>query len=384
MRIGCLFLLLLFIQPSFGAVLNIGNNGTFTTSGNATYDGLTMGNSASLTVLSGHTLTINGSATSNNGLGITVQNGGTLIITGCLTGNNNFNLNIAGSITLGCIDVDNNGSLTVQGTGNVNVSGNITTGTNTTINVNLNGQLTVGGNVTVGPSVGGGQSTVNVNGTFHIEGQYNGPLPTTSGGTGHMDDLDQTFLPVLLPLTLKNLTLDCDGNQGTLFWTTSSENNTSYFSVLTSENGFDWKVTGTVQAAGYSIEEVNYTYTLRDLPQHTSYVKLEQFDHDGLFNELGTLSMNCAQSDEITIRSYPNPSNGNFNVKIEGIASNEANLYKIRITDLFGRELFAQQTEISSSSMIIPFNEMIQEKGQYIIEISDLNGLRKTAAHVID
>ena len=380
MRIGCLFILLLCIssQNLFGAVLSIGNNASFTTSGNATYTGLTMGNSASLTVLSGHTLTINGSATSNNGLGITVQTGGTLIITGCLTGNNNFNLNIAGDITLGCIDVDNNGSLTVQGTGSVTVTGNIITGQNTTINVALNGELTVGGNVTIGT----GTSSVAVNGTFHIEGQYSGPVPTSSSGNGNMDDLDQTFLPVLLPIVLKEMHIECTSNERTVSWTTASEFNTSHFSVLSSEDGIDWDVLGSVQAAGYSDTEVQYDYTIN--ASRVNYMQVVQFDKNGVFVELGILSAFCQSTESFEISTYPNPSSENFLVSVKGNEAVHSEISLVQVTDSYGRVLITKNVELTDGSSIIPIEVNNLNKGIYTVVISNNSGLYESCSHIVN
>jgi hypothetical protein len=370
-------LLLLFPGFLFGATLSIGNNGSFTTSGNATYTGLTMGNNSSLTVLSGHTLTINGAATSNNGLGITVQNGGTLIMTGCLTGNNNFNLNIAGDITLGCIDVDNNGSLTVQGTGNVTVTGNIVTGQNTTINVALNGELTVGGNVTIGT----GTSSVAVNGTFHIEGQYSGPIPTSSSGNGNMDDQDQTFLPVLLPIVLKEMHMECTSKERTISWTTASEFNTSHFSVLSSEDGIVWDVLGSVQAAGYSDTEVQYDYTIN--APRVNYMQVVQFDKNGVFVELGILSAFCQITEAFEISTYPNPSRDNFLVSLKGNEAVHSETSLIQIKDSFGRVLMTKNVELTDGSSIIPIEVNNLNKGIYTIVISNNSGLYKSCSHIV-
>ena len=61
--------------------LTISNNGSYSASTSESYTGLSLGNSAILTVVSGYVLTINGDAISNNGFGITVESNATLIIT---------------------------------------------------------------------------------------------------------------------------------------------------------------------------------------------------------------------------------------------------------------------------------------------------------------
>ncbi len=378
MQIRCFFLLLLLFPGFlFGAFLSIGNNDSFTSSGNATYTGLTMGNNSSLTVLIGHTLTINGAATSNNGLGITVQNGGTLIITGCLTGNNNFNLNIAGDITLGCIDVDNNGSLTVQGTGNVTVTGNIVTGQNTTINVALNGELTVGGNVTIGT----GTSSVTVNGTFHIEGQYSGVYPS---GSGNMDDLNESFLPAYLPVELKEIKLACIDDRVKIQWITATEYNSSHYSILHSLDGENWTVLSTILSAGVSTDEIEYSYIDIIRSQTSNYYKIIQNDIDGLYVDFGPLTSNCNSKLNQELSTYPNPSNGNFTLQISTSEQADAGIYTLNLREISGRVMNTQKIELEVGNTSIYFNDLKFNSGYYTVELIHESGRRKVTRHTMN
>ena len=99
--IGVMFISI--ASGSFAQTLTIANNQSYVTSSSETYTGLSLGNSAVLTVNSGHTLTINGSGTSNNGFGIVVQENAVLNITGVLNGNNNISLSISGEFIVGGI-----------------------------------------------------------------------------------------------------------------------------------------------------------------------------------------------------------------------------------------------------------------------------------------
>lgn len=382
MRFCCLKILTIFILITIysnGQSLNITNNQSHTTSGNATYTGLSMGNNASLTVVSPHTLTINGSATtstSNNT--ITVNNGATLTITGCLTDNNNITLNIYGNATIGCINFGNNGSLTIQGTGNLNITGNVVLGNSSNILVNLNGDLTVGGNVTVGS----GGSSVQVAGDFIINGQYSGPTPTgTSGNVGNMRDQNETFLPMYLPVELVEMFVKCQSFGKTIYWTTSSEHNSSHFDILNSKDGQKWDVIGSVNAAGNSTQELNYEFVDIDASRTKDYYKLIQYDKDGLFEEYGILISNCTNISDLIFISYPNPSQTNFSIMFTGITQNNMGNYVLNINDLNGQRVLHKQIHLEIGSNVILLDRQGIRNGLYTIDLSDENGIKHRIKH---
>jgi hypothetical protein len=86
--------------------------------------------------------------------------------------------------------------------------------------------------------------------------------------------------PVSLPVELTKFTATSHPDYNMIKWTTSSESNSDYYSLLSSEDGESWVEIRKENAAGNSIEEINYfyiDYTKREL----TYYKLRQFDKDG-------------------------------------------------------------------------------------------------------
>jgi hypothetical protein len=369
---------LLITTDTIGQTLNIGNNQSHTTSGNATYTGLSIGNNASLTVKSPHTLTINGTATTNNSNNtITVENGATLTITGCLTDNNNITLIINGNATIQCVNFGNNGILTVEGTGNLNINGNITAGQNTFLEVELNGNLSVGGNVTVGS----GGSSVIINGNFTIGGQYNGPTPS---GSGDMNDANEIFLPVYLPVDIKEMSVSWQSFGKTIYWTTSSEHNSSHFDILNSKDGHKWGVIGSVNAAGYSTQELNYEFVDIDASRTNDYYKLIQYDKDGLFEEYGILISNCTNISDLIFISYPNPSNANFSVMFSGVSPKIVGNYVLNLNDLNGQRVLHKEIHLETGSNVILLDRQGIRNGLYTIELSDENGIKHRIKHLFN
>jgi hypothetical protein len=76
-----------------------------------------------------------------------------------------------------------------------------------------------------------------------------------------------------------------------LKWSTASENNSDYFSIEVSTDGFSWKKIGEVKAAGNSNTKINYSYTHTFTEHRVHYYKLLQYDYDGMFKEYGPIGM---------------------------------------------------------------------------------------------
>ncbi|NCA19550.1 MAG: hypothetical protein EBS86_00205, partial [Crocinitomicaceae bacterium] len=87
-----------------------------------------------------------------------------------------------------------------------------------------------------------------------------------------------------LPVELIDFKATClEDNTVKLDWSTASENNSSYFDVMKSTNGTNWKVLENVLAAGNSTSLLNYHAIDRELSIGNVYYKLKQVDIDGKF-----------------------------------------------------------------------------------------------------
>jgi hypothetical protein len=104
---------------------------------------------------------------------------------------------------------------------------------------------------------------------------------STGYGYGEIEEYTvRMSAPVGLPVELTQFTATSHSDYNTIKWTTSSESNSDYYSLLSSEDGESWVEIRKETAAGNSVEELNYfyiDYTKREL----TYYKLRQFDKDG-------------------------------------------------------------------------------------------------------
>jgi|GEM_PF-2174402 len=129
-------------------------------------------------------------------------------------------------------------------------------------------------------------------------------------------------------------------------------------------------------------QQLTYSYSLPEVDSKADYVKLVQYDMNGVFVESGVLAIDCKRSETLTVSTYPNPSAENFFVKINGASNTNSNVITLRITDFFGRELQKSQHELSSEAVVLPIDASLQ-KGTYVVELTDENGIRKSATHCV-
>jgi hypothetical protein len=90
----------------------------------------------------------------------------------------------------------------------------------------------------------------------------------------------------VLPLQFLSFNASKKYNEVKLEWSTINEQNTDYFEVLQSDNGYNFKKIAELNAAGNTNEEVFYTHTTSTFPECTvHYYKIRCIDNDGKTSE---------------------------------------------------------------------------------------------------
>lgn len=284
------FIVFLVSLTSKSQTLSIGNNQTHNTSGNSNYSSIVLGNNSQLNVINNHVVNNTGNITSNNGIGITISPNATLNVVGCLTGVNNLDLIVSGTLTIGCVSINNNGYLNVSGSGTIQINGDLTAGSGTILAVDLGGELNVSGDVNITQST----STITVNGDLNISGNYNGP--SFSGG-GTVTENGSIIYPIPLPVELINFYGNNNGKSNVLYWTTSSEYNNSHFTLYRSNDGVNWVNVSTINGSGYSTQLIEYTLVDYDYQNTVNYYKLIQYDLNGIYHDYNVITID--NSDKI-------------------------------------------------------------------------------------
>lgn len=106
------------------------------------------------------------------------------------------------------------------------------------------------------------------------------PFTVTWGGTASLNC-------VPLPIELVNFDGRHEKNGNLLYWTTATEEDNSYFTLLRSTDLLEWEAIGTVPGAGTSQQHIDYSYMDKDYPYAINYYRLEQTDINGSHEYVG-------------------------------------------------------------------------------------------------
>jgi len=184
-----------------------------------------------------------------------------------------------------------------------------------------------------------------------------------------------------LPVELTNFSGTCETNGFDLHWSTSSEHNSASFEIERSLNGTIWENIGSVQAAGNSNQELNYSFLDTDRPQGTAYYRLRQIDLDGEEKIYDPISMTCFGEPTDEIIAYPNPNSGTFTVAFE---SNLEDLdSEIELKDMYGRIINSRNIAVYKGTNQVMFNTIELKPGEYVITVKTDNSIKMVKVIVI-
>jgi hypothetical protein len=169
-----------------------------------------------------------------------------------------------------------------------------------------------------------------------------------------------------LPVELLSFNASCVEDQNILTWQTASEHNSSHFDIEKSRDGETWDVIGQQTAAGNSTELLSYQFVDSEKNNSVVYYRLNQVDIDGKNEYFGPVILDCDQND-FEASTLPNPSYGNFWIKIQ---SNEVSSAKLKLVDVKGDVLLTNDISIQEGINVYPITHVLQT-GMYFIHIQN-------------
>jgi hypothetical protein len=120
--------------------------------------------------------------------------------------------------------------------------------------------------------------------------------------------------PPPLPIELVSFSASPNGFNFRLDWSTASETNNDFFTILRSKNGISFEELNKVQGSGNS-NKVLYYSAIDNTPLEGSfYYQLKQTDYDGNSSLSNIVSVNFDKPNKINI--YPNPFYSSINILI--------------------------------------------------------------------
>jgi hypothetical protein len=180
-----------------------------------------------------------------------------------------------------------------------------------------------------------------------------------------------------LPVELTSFSASCEQDLVTLSWSTASEQNSSHFDVEKSIDGENWRVIGTISAAGNSTQDIHYSFVDSEKSIDQNYYRLNQVDIDGKNEYFGPITVACEENTKIN--TYPNPSKGEFNLVIHS-KTNEKVTFKI--TDGNSRVISTKVLDLQNGINLFPIRENLSS-GVYHIQLITESGKTTVLKHSV-
>ena len=173
-----------------------------------------------------------------------------------------------------------------------------------------------------------------------------------------------------LPVELTSFTASCQDNGVLLHWITESEQNSSHFDVEKSNNGSDWNVITTLEAAGNSTGSIVYNHLDLDKSMLEAYYRLNQVDLNGANKFYGPIYTTC-DNEGVSAYSFPNPSKEGFQLILQNPSMlGEAQL---SITDLNGKPVLEKIISIEKGINLYHYSTNNWSPGLYNIHVKTRN-----------
>lgn len=179
-----------------------------------------------------------------------------------------------------------------------------------------------------------------------------------------------------LPIELSSFKLEKFGDDISVQWVTSTEENNDYFEILRSKNGITYEVVGKVDGVGNSTSSISYEYLDKVPYFELSYYKLRQVDYDGKSETFGAKSIYIQPPSELVF--YPNPVDPGSKLQIFTNAKVDAKV-EISLIDVTGITLSKRELNPNDLFLQVPKELM---PGVYFISVNSDN-LKETKRLII-
>ena len=177
----------------------------------------------------------------------------------------------------------------------------------------------------------------------------------------------QVNIDNVLPVELTLFSANCDNDYSIISWQTASEHNSASFILERSADGTQWDEITEMDAAGNSNSKIDYQYQDFESYRFVGYYRLIQIDIDGKESIYGPISSLCAV-DEMNISLYPNPTENDFDIKIE---ADQEGSYTVSFEMEDGKILDQFEINLTKGMNLIPMQYEGLNSGIYRITLAN-------------
>ncbi len=225
---------------------------------------------------------------------------------------------------------------------------------------------------------------------------WNPEAASISGGTGSnsgsigttnnfdLNQINVTFgstnnIANPLPIQLLSFTAQCHKQDVVLNWSTATEENNDYFTLLRSEDAEHFEEIATISGAGNSNTVINYSYTDWNAFGNDYYYMLKQTDYDGKSVSSDPIFVNCDNNNK-DIELSTIYDNDNIYTRLSN--AQQGDNYTIVIIDMLGRIIFHKE-HIANSENYLKLPTQTLKSGLYTIVYYNENGSKQLSGKFI-
>ena len=218
-----------------------------------------------------------------------------------------------------------------------------------------------GDSVIVGPN-----GTITPNGAIYFDARFNDPVFVTIF-TGGAINGPVTIANGVLPIELISFDASAEETNVVLYWSTASEINNDYFTLLRSEDGLEYVEIDTIGGAGNSSQTLHYSYIDKNPLTGRSYYRIQQTDFNGDFELFDPISVDIDIASEKSL-SFTNPAlrGGSISVSLK----NTDKINSISIVNINGQ---VEYTTVPTDNRINISIDAETKPGLYLIRVDGEN-----------
>jgi len=183
-----------------------------------------------------------------------------------------------------------------------------------------------------------------------------------------------------LPITLIDFSGTCIGSMISIDWSTASESNNKVFFLEESSDAKNWSMVKTVEGAGNSTTQKNYSEMVSSMFSNGSYFRLTQVDFNGNSKIFDPVYVNCEESLMNEISISPNPAIDFVNVSISSSVEMET---KLTLFSSSGQILFSKVVRLTKGANNVNLDISELPAGAYHLNITNDRKIEITGSRSI-
>lgn len=153
---------------------------------------------------------------------------------------------------------------------------------------------------------------------------------------------------IALPVELSDIEVSCVNRSQIVRWVTLSENNTDYFSLEKSTDGYNWEEVDKISGAGNSNTTHEYE-VIDNHPFEITYYRIKQVDFNGDYKYSEIIVHKSCEERDMTFSVYPNPAQNVIHVT-SGFAG------KLEVFNLIGSKICEYELKEGENELNLPEN----------------------------